>query len=130
MPQVVRPLLLYDGDCRFCRASARFVARLDGAQRLAFLPMRDERAEPYVLLVPDSVRFKSFHVIESDDRTSSRGAGVITVLSILRSTSVLGRALRALYATWLMDLLYAGVARSRGFLGRFVRDAPGPVRWP
>ena len=127
---MVRPLLLYDGACRFCRASARFVAKLDGDRRLAFLPMHDERAEPYVSLVPDSDRFKSFHVIEPAGRTSSRGSGVISALSIVRSTALLGRALRVLRASWFMDLLYAGVARSRGFLGRFVRDVPGPIRWP
>jgi predicted DCC family thiol-disulfide oxidoreductase YuxK len=130
MPALNRPLLLYDGGCRFCRASARLVARWDKAQRFSFLPMRDERAEPFARLVPEAQRFKSFHIIEPSGETCSKGAGVITLLSILRYTTKLGRLAAVLRLRPVMDIMYAAVARSRGFLGRFVRDAPGPVRWP
>lgn len=130
MSHLTRPLLVYDGGCRFCRASARFIAKLDGAARFAMLEMHDERAAPYVCFVSDADRFKSFHVIDPDGATHSRGSGAIVTLATLRSTTLLGRALRFLRLTILMDILYAGVARNRTFLGRFVRDAPGPVRWP
>lgn len=130
MATLSRPLFLYDADCRFCRATARFVAKLDGAGRIAFLPMHDDLAEPFVQLVPEAERFKSFHVIEPDGTAHSRGAAVIAMLFALRVTSLLGRVLKLLHLSILMDLIYLGVAGSRTFLGRFVRDAPGPIRWP
>ena len=130
MPDPSRPLLLYDGDCRFCRASARWIAKADTTHRLAFLPMHDERAQPHVAWVPESERFMSFHVIEAGGRAYSKGAAVIETLSLLGPTSWLGRLLRMVKATFVMDVLYAVVAWSRGYLGRFMRDAPGPERWP
>lgn len=130
MPDLSRPLFVYDGGCRFCRASARLVARLDKAGHLSFLPMLDERAESSVALVPDDERFKSFHVIEPDGTTYSRGAAVIVTLSALSYTRWVGRLAAVLRLRSVMDILYELVARSRGFLGRYVHDAPGPVRWP
>jgi predicted DCC family thiol-disulfide oxidoreductase YuxK len=130
MPDLDRPLLVYDGDCRFCRASARLIATLDRSGRLAFLPMHDERASPFVGWVPESDRFSSFHVIEPTGRAYSRGAAVIATLGLLRGTVWLGRILRTMRAARLVDLAYALVAALRGRAGRFVRDAPGPVRWP
>lgn len=130
MLEMQRPLMLYDAGCRFCRGSARLIARLDGAGRFSFLPMLDERAEPFARLVPEADRFKSFHIIEPSGRTYSRGAAVIMMLSTLPATRWVGTLARVLHLGWLMNLGYAAVARSRGFLGRAVKDAPGPVRWP
>ena len=130
MPELTRSLFVYDGGCRFCRASARLVARLDGRQHFSFLPMFDDRAAPFVGLVPEADRFKSFHVIHPDGRTYSRGAGLVVTLSTLTYTRWIGRFAATLRLTPVLAFFYALVARSRGFLGRFVRDAPGPVRWP
>ena len=40
-----QPVLFYDGDCRFCRATARAVAALDRHHSLAMLPFDDPAAE-------------------------------------------------------------------------------------
>jgi predicted DCC family thiol-disulfide oxidoreductase YuxK len=106
------------------------LAHWDRDKAFAFLPMYDPRAEPHVSLVPEGERFKSFHVIAPDGRTYSRGAAAIEALASMSSTRVLGRLLRSLHLTPLMDVLYWVVARTRGFTGRYVRDAPGPIRWP
>lgn len=130
MPDLERPLLVYDGGCRFCRASARSIAKLDRDKRLSFLPMHDERAAPFVVWVPASERFCSFHVIEPSGMAYSRGAAVIATLGLIRSTERLGRLLRVMRARRAVDLVYALVAANRGRVGRFVQDMPGPVRWP
>ena len=130
MLDLPRPLFLYDGECRFCRASARLIARLDKAGRFSFLPQHDERAGRFVALVPDTERFKSFHVIDPDGSTHSRGDATVVMLATLRPTSLLGKLLRTLRAGRVVTILYQVVASNRGRLGRFVRDAPGPVRWP
>lgn len=92
--------------------------------------MLDERAAPFVALVPDRERFKSFHIIEPEGATYSRGPATIVTLVALRYTRWIGRLATVLRMAPVFGFLYALVAQSRGFLGRFVRDAPGPVRWP
>ena len=101
--------------------------RLDG-------PTGDARSDPavevFARLVPEAERFKSFHIIQAEGKTYSRGAAVIATLSRYRYTAWIERLARFVPLTPVMDFLYTVVARSRGLLGRFVRDAPGPVRWP
>jgi hypothetical protein len=95
-----RPVLLYDGDCRFCRFAARLVARADRHKRLAFAPAND--LESIRLVLPDG------HVREG-------GAALAALLGSDRLSPVL-------------DPPYRLVARFRGALGRLVPDGPGPVR--
>lgn len=90
--------------------------------------MHDERAAPFTDLVPEARRFKSFHVIEPDGTAHSTGSAVIAMLSLLERTRRLGTALAALQMRRLVDVVYWMVSTNRAFLGRFVRDAPGPVR--
>lgn len=92
--------------------------------------MRDDRAAPHVALVPDDKRFKSFHVITPDGRGHSSGHAAVAMLSHLRRTSGLGRGLTALRLVWLVGAVYWLVAHTKGFLARFVTDAPGPDRYP
>lgn len=91
--------------------------------------MLDERVARYVSLVPERDRYKSFHLIETDGSSHSRGAAVVASLTTLSRTRYLGRALSALHATRLIDVLYWAVAKNRERFGRVVRDAPGPVRF-
>jgi predicted DCC family thiol-disulfide oxidoreductase YuxK len=41
--------VLYDGDCRFCRAQIRFLQRADRRGRLAFVPMHRDMREMVVV---------------------------------------------------------------------------------
>ena len=91
--------------------------------------MHDERAAPFIAFVPEHERFKSFHVVEPSGAAHSTGAASIATLTLLARTSYLGRLLAALRLTPVMNVVYWAIARSRGFLGRFVRDEPGPERW-
>jgi predicted DCC family thiol-disulfide oxidoreductase YuxK len=102
-----RPLLLYDGGCRFCRWAARLVAALDWKRKLAFLPFDDAEALPFLAGIPVDERYTSWHLIRTDGRRWSRGV-------------VGGPA----------DAVYTLVASHRDKLGRFVPDRPGPRRPP
>ena len=93
-------MLLYDGDCRFCRFSARVVAKLDRG-RLAHLPFDDPAAEALLARLPESGRFESIHLFRPDG-------------SVWSPTSA----------------PYRFVARNRGRLARFVPNRPGPRRYP
>ena len=92
--------------------------------------MRDERAADALQSVPEDVRFITFHLIGRDGTGFSGGAALIQTLSAIGWTSRLGRLLSRRPLRAVVDAFYRFLAASRGFLGRFVKDAPGPIRWP
>jgi predicted DCC family thiol-disulfide oxidoreductase YuxK len=102
-----RPVLLYDGGCRFCRWAARVVASFDRGGKLAFLPFDDEEAGRFLEAIPADERYESWHLIRPDGRRYSRGV-------------VGGPA----------DAVYGLIARHRDKLGKLVPDGPGPRRRP
>jgi hypothetical protein len=58
-----------------------------------------------------------------------RGGGALLLLE-LRLTRPLGRVVRALRASRLIDAADVLLARNRARLGRLVPDRPGPRRYP
>ncbi|HSF60842.1 MAG TPA: DCC1-like thiol-disulfide oxidoreductase family protein [Gaiellaceae bacterium] len=103
-----RPVLLYDGECRFCRFLARCVVRLDRRSKLAILPLTDAAAASLLEALPADERLTSWRFVRRDG-------------SLVGYGGVRGR---------LPDALYAIVARHRGRLGRLVPDGPAPRRYP
>jgi predicted DCC family thiol-disulfide oxidoreductase YuxK len=120
----VRPTLLYDGGCRFCRFAARAVARLDSRRRLAVLPFSDPEAVHLLRAVPESERIASSHLVFPDGGRASRGRGAVELLRLLPVTRPIAPLLRPLP----LDALYHLIARRRRSLGRLVPDRPGPRR--
>ena len=96
----MRPVLLYDGGCRFCRFTARVAARFDRG-RYAYLPFDDPDAESLLARLPEPKRYASAHLVRPDGSFWSPSSGP-----------------------------YRLVARNRRRLGRLVPDRPGPHRYP
>lgn len=42
--------VLYDGDCRFCRANVRFLQKADRGRRLTYVPMRGAAMREMVIV--------------------------------------------------------------------------------
>jgi predicted DCC family thiol-disulfide oxidoreductase YuxK len=124
-----RPVLLYDGECRFCRFAARFVVRLDRQQELAFLSLQDERAAPLLVALPASQRLATWRLARPAGALSGYGAGIRDLLETMQ----LARSARRLLSRVpdsVLDVMYGVVARNRGTLGRLVPDGPAPERYP
>lgn len=116
MPEPV--IVLYDGGCRFCRASAVLMDRWDRRRRLGILPFADPQAQAIARRVPERVRFGSVHAA----RGPVVAAGPDAIRMILGELPG-GRVLRGLGVA----RLYGTVARRRGMIGRRLPDLP-PVR--
>jgi predicted DCC family thiol-disulfide oxidoreductase YuxK len=114
--------LLYDGACRLCRFAARLVARLDTRRAVALVPFEDPAAAPFLATIPEEERLTSWHLMLSDGRRYSEGAGALVLLERLPSTKYLAKILRPLP----VDSLYRIIARNRGRIGSFVPDGPAP----
>lgn len=126
-----RPVLFYDGDCRFCRASARVVAALDRRGSIAMLPFDDPAAEALRAAVPVDRRGGSMHLVQPDGWVLSGGDALIELSRVLPGGEFLASA------AWRNDLLrnafaigYRFVADHRGQLSHITPDGPGPVRPP
>lgn len=122
-----RPVLLYDGECRLCRFTARVVACLDRGEELAILPFQDEAAAPLLAELPESERSATWRLARPDGSLTGYGAGAPEVLGAMGVTRPVGRLLGHVPDS-LLDRLYALAARNRSALGRFVPDGPPPRR--
>jgi predicted DCC family thiol-disulfide oxidoreductase YuxK len=126
-----RPVLFYDAECRFCRATARVIAALDSGKRFAMLPFSDPLACEMLASVPESDRERSIHVAQPDGWVASAGDALIELTRIFPG----GRCVAD--AAWRNEPLhrlfrfgYQAVADRRGTLSRFAPDGPSPVRRP
>ncbi len=97
---MTRPVLLYDGGCRFCRFTARIAARFDRG-RNAYLAFDDAEAERLLARLPEARRYASAHLVRPDGSIWSPSSAP-----------------------------YRFVARIRRRLGPLVPDGPGPRRYP
>jgi predicted DCC family thiol-disulfide oxidoreductase YuxK len=130
VPPPRRPLLLFDGGCPFCRASARLVARLDRGRRLAMLDRDDDAATPYVARIPEREVQASWQLIEPTGVRLMHGPAGIRLLEYLPATRRLAWALRKLRLTAGVTAVNRVLGRIRKPLGRYFPDQRRPRRWP
>jgi predicted DCC family thiol-disulfide oxidoreductase YuxK len=125
-----RPLLLFDGGCPFCRASARLVARLDRRERLAMLDRDDDAAAPYVSRIPAEDVQASWQLIEPTGVRLMHGPAAIRLLEYLPAMGPPARTLRKLRLTPLATVVNRLLGRVRKPLGPYFPDQRRPRRWP
>jgi predicted DCC family thiol-disulfide oxidoreductase YuxK len=130
VPPPRRPLLMFDGGCPFCRATARMVARIDRGERLALLSRDDPDAAPYAARIPAEQVSSSWQLIEPDGVRSMHGPAAIRMLEHVRATRPLGRALRRLRLTPLATAANRLLGRVRKRLARCFPNPRVPRRWP
>ncbi len=126
-----RPVLLYDGDCRFCRFMARGIEALDRHHGFGFLPFDDELASDLLAPLPGDEREHSMHLVFPDGGIASAGdalaelSGVLPLGSVLTAAAHDHRRVRGAFHWG-----YGLVADRRGQLSSLVPDVRGPLRRP
>ncbi|HEU5263154.1 MAG TPA: DUF393 domain-containing protein [Gaiellaceae bacterium] len=125
----LRPILMYDGECRLCRFIARSLARLDRRRELAFLPLQDEVATSLLASIPVNGRSDTWRLVSRDGSLTGYGAGAPALLQAMRATRPLGRLLGRIPEP-MLDRAYGLIARNRRTLGRIVPDGGAPRRYP
>ncbi len=99
-------IIFYDGDCGLCAQSVRFFLKIDRYERIYFAPLQGETAQSYLpanLRDAQCLSTVAYRCSNSDERSL-----------FLRSEAV-ARALIDVGGFW-------------GFLGRFLRLTPTPLR--
>jgi hypothetical protein len=95
------------------------------------LPLGDPEADRLLASVPEEARGECWWLVLRDGTPVPGDAGGgVALFAEVRLTHPLGRVLRALHASALIDALDKLVARYRGRLGRLVPDGPAPRRFP
>jgi predicted DCC family thiol-disulfide oxidoreductase YuxK len=114
-------IVLYDGDCGFCRWSLAQLLALDRRRRLRPVALETPAAAALLAdLTPDQ-RAASWHLIAPDGRRWSAGAAGPPLLRLLPGGGGPAWALAA--APALTDRVYRWVAEHRSLLGRAIPDS-------
>ena len=81
--------------------------------------------------MPEAARDECWWLVLRDGTPiAGDGGGGVALFAEVRLTQPLGRMLRMLHASALLDALDKLVARHRGRLGRLVPEGPAPRRYP
>jgi predicted DCC family thiol-disulfide oxidoreductase YuxK len=117
-------IVLYDGDCGFCRRSVDWALRRDLERRLTATPIQSSMGEYLLADLTPEQRLREVHVINDDGRRSSGGAAVKDVLKALPTTRGLARVVSV--SPRMTQLGYRLIANNRGLFGKLVRARPAP----
>jgi len=104
---------------------------IDRREQLALLPLGDEEAGRLLSLVSEEKRGECWWLVLRDGTAvaGDLGGGVM-LLAEISLTRPLGRALRAVRLSPVIDAFDRVLARNRARLGRFVPEGPAPRRYP
>jgi len=119
-------VVLYDGDCGFCRWSLAKVLGWDRDRRLRPVSIQSVQGASLLGDLSEEERMESWHLIV-EDRRYSAGAALAPMLRLLPG----GRAPAALAERFpaTTERAYRLIAANRGRLGRlFSADAPEGLR--
>jgi predicted DCC family thiol-disulfide oxidoreductase YuxK len=114
-------LVLYDGECGFCRWALARLLSLDRRRRLRPVPLAGAEADTLLADLTPERRNESWHLVSPSGERRSGGAAVPSLLRLLPGGRVpadlLGRAPR------LTERAYRWVAEHRSTLSRLIPES-------
>jgi predicted DCC family thiol-disulfide oxidoreductase YuxK len=117
----LRPVMLYDSDCRFCCFWIKRWQRATG-DRVEYIPYQDHDVTVRFSEIPQSRLEAAVHLVEPDGRVFS---GAEAVFRSLATNPAHGWALKIYQtipgAAWLSEWAYAFVARHRSFFSKLTK---------
>lgn len=116
--QPTRVVVLYDGDCGFCKACIGLLLAWDTRHRLYPAAIQGPEGQSLLGSLPDAERLASAHLITADGELISGAKGAPTLLRQLPGGAWL--AWLSAKAMPVVDAGYRVVTRSRSLLGRLV----------
>ncbi|MDE2991430.1 MAG: DUF393 domain-containing protein [Chloroflexota bacterium] len=112
----INPVVLYDGECAFCRVCARLLRRLDRHGRLEVLDFNQPEADVLLTPLPAAERRTALHLAVRDGTVHSAGPALRRALAEALGPAA-ERLLTSPPAAWFVDRGYRIVAAQRHRLG-------------
>ena len=114
-PAPGKGIVLFDGDCPFCRRAVGVLRRLDRRGRLHFQNARDEGAlPPAAAAIPRAKRLEEMHLLTPDRRHAPAGFAAFRWMAWrLPPTLPVAPLLYLPGVMWLGNRVYRWVARNR-----------------
>lgn len=109
-------IVLYDGDCGFCKVMLAAVLTWDRARRLDSAPIQSDTGERLLAAMPVRERLASWHLTGVNRDVHSGGAALPIVLAALPGGAPLSRIAARLPRV--TSSAYEWVASRRALLGR------------
>ncbi len=112
-----RHIILFDGQCGFCRRAVARVTSRDRKGMFIAIPYQDA---PWPPMTSDlsAACARAVHVVRSDGGVLRGGRAVLFILEHTGLGS-LARLLAHPPSVWVVELAYRAVARNRAFFSRF-----------
>jgi predicted DCC family thiol-disulfide oxidoreductase YuxK len=109
-------IVLYDGDCGFCRVMMAVLLRWDRANRVLPMSIQSPRAEEFLIDMDLQDRLGSWHLIDAEGIRHSGGAAIPVIFDALPWGTPIARVANRYprATTWAYDW----VANRRVALGR------------
>lgn len=124
----MKTLLFYSGGCRFCRAVARMLVKLDVFKQLAIIPSRSIMAEPFLGQLPDDVRYANWWILPIEGGLiSGSNGGLIALLKALYWTAPLALVCKGCRLQRMLNALDRWVKAHRHILSGMVNDGHAPM---
>lgn len=108
-----RPVLLYDGSCRFCIAGKTRLLRLAAPGSITPVNSKDPGALARYPQVSDAAANRALQLVHPDGRVDSGAAAICSVLETRPAWRTLTWLYRVPGIRQLTDALYAVIARNR-----------------
>jgi lipase maturation factor 1 len=112
-----RPVLLYDGECAFCREWVSRLQRWDRHHAIEFLPSRDRANLDWLPPLSDAALDRAMHLVLPDGRIFPGARALPALLPLLPAGTVPALLLRLPGAQPVADRVYAWIASRRHRLG-------------
>lgn len=108
-----RALVVYDGDCGFCRSTVARLRTLDRDDRLRFRPLQDERLYVEFPRLNRAACEETLHLVAEDGAIHAGGAAMREVFARVGAAPVTW-ILALPVARHVVELAYRSVAAHRG----------------
>jgi predicted DCC family thiol-disulfide oxidoreductase YuxK len=108
-------ILIYDGDCEFCRRQVEFLRRHDVAGRIRAVAFQEN--DPARYGVSRAAAEEAMHLVAPDGRVWRGSAAAREVLALIPSLSFLTWLFRLPGAMFIAERAYRWVARRRHRFG-------------
>ncbi|SRR5581483_6633801 len=116
----MKPVLIYDSDCGFCRWSLGKVLAWDRRRRLRPVALQSPEADELLAGMPEEKRMSSWHLVDAEGELHSGGDAFAPLFRLLPVGAPLAGA--ASLTPRAVDRGYRWIAGNRSRWGKLVTD--------